>query len=199
MAGMAKEHLSFDLPKVLETYCTALPLLSMIETQIASVPIPTPVPTSAGHAKFDFPSFTCYQELWRWVERLLWRAIILAARLNSGLWTWLSHYTTCSRYWPANFRTLHRSTINTIHLRALVLSPPCLPTSSRDSSKSSSWLQAARTAVNEYRAILTVSTSFPRAGQRNVRVEEFVDLCVAVWEASGGLGDHAGWVIEVCH
>lgn len=30
-----------------------------------------------------------------------------------------------------------------------------------------------------------------------MKVEDFVDLCVAVWEASGAVGDHAGWVIDV--
>lgn len=38
---------------------------------------------------------------------------------------------------------------------------------------------------------------FPQARERNVKVEEFVDLCVAVWKASGAAGEHAGWVIDV--
>jgi hypothetical protein len=58
-------------------------------------------------------------------------------------------------------------------------------------------VQTARSVVQEYRAILTVSTHFPRAGEKNVKVENFVDLCVAVWEASGEVGDHANWVIDV--
>lgn len=45
--------------------------------------------------------------------------------------------------------------------------------------------------------MLNVSTKFPRAGERNVLVEEFVDLCVATWEASGAVGEHAGWVLDV--
>jgi hypothetical protein len=28
-------------------------------------------------------------------------------------------------------------------------------------------------------------------------VEDFVDLCVAVWEAAGSVGEAAGWVIDV--
>lgn len=45
--------------------------------------------------------------------------------------------------------------------------------------------------------MLNVSTKFPRAGERNILVEEFVDLCVAIWEASGVKGEHIGWVIDV--
>ena len=45
--------------------------------------------------------------------------------------------------------------------------------------------------------MLNVSTMFPRAGERNVLVEEFIDLCVATWEASGAVGEHVGWVLDV--
>jgi len=45
--------------------------------------------------------------------------------------------------------------------------------------------------------ILISSTSFPRAREHNVKVEEFADLSVAIWEAAGGAGEHAGWVIDV--
>ena len=45
--------------------------------------------------------------------------------------------------------------------------------------------------------MLDITTKFPRAGERNVLVEEFVDLCVATWEASGAVGEHAGWVLDV--
>ncbi|TFY78584.1 hypothetical protein EWM64_g5428 [Hericium alpestre] len=64
-------------------------------------------------------------------------------------------------------------------------------------SSAPAWLPAARRAVREYRDILSVCTHFPRAGERNIKVEEFVDLCVAVWVASGASGEHAGWVIDI--
>ncbi len=51
--------------------------------------------------------------------------------------------------------------------------------------------------MQEYRAILSVSTSFPKAGERNTKVEDLVDLSVAVWEADGAVGEYAGWVIDV--
>ncbi|KAL0066998.1 hypothetical protein AAF712_005987 [Marasmius tenuissimus] len=58
-------------------------------------------------------------------------------------------------------------------------------------------MHTARSVIQEYRAILNVSTTFPKAGERNHKVEDFVDLCVAVWEASGGVGEYTGWVLDV--
>lgn len=92
----------------------------------------------------------------------------------------------------------HRSTVAALHLRALVLRAR-LPGLARglDAEKPPPWLNDARQVIQEYRAILGASTRFPRAGEWNVKVEDFVDLCVAVWEASGAIGDHASWVIDV--
>ena|ERR1700722_12567102 len=195
--GMSHEKLDADNQhKALAIYGRALPLLKTIETELTSLPNPIPA-SGKGPGKFDFTSFTVFRELWRWVERLLWRAIVIAARIRQDLWMWLSHYSSCSKYWPADFRADHRCAINTIYLRALILSPPSSSTVNRDLGKPPPWLQTARSVVNEYRALLTVSTQFPGAGERNVKVEEFVDLCVALWEASGAIGEHAGWVIDV--
>jgi hypothetical protein len=55
----------------------------------------------------------------------------------------------------------------------------------------------ARRAIQDYRDILNASTRFPRAGERNVRVEELTDLCVAVWEAGGSKSGDAAWVMDV--
>ncbi|KAJ6516759.1 hypothetical protein C8R47DRAFT_1088233 [Mycena vitilis] len=198
--GMANEKLFPSEPdKALAVYCTALPLLSMTETELVSNT--TPIGTSG---KLNFASFTRFRELWRWVESIIWRAVVVGARIcdinredtHNVLWSWLAHYSACSAYWPSNFRTTHRCTISTLYIRALVLrhSSPLPPA---DIGKPPPWLHTARSVIQEYRAILSVCTRFPRAGQRNVKVEDFVDLCVAVWEASGGVGDYAGWVIDV--
>ena len=184
--------------EALEALNHALPLLTKIETEITSIPPANTLPASGtGHANINYTSFSTFRELWRWVSRLLWRATVIAARTNTNLWTWLSHYSACSQYWPANFRPKHRSAINTVYLRALVLSSPSSLVQDRRSGKLPPWLHTARTVINEYRAILAVSTRFPKAGERNVKVEEFVDLCVAVWEVSGAVGGYAGWVIDV--
>jgi len=233
---MALEKLSPTTPeKALHSYRTALPLLTVAQAEISAV-LPSTVlssSTSSGGGKVDFPSFTRFREVWRWVERLIWRAIVLTSRTcnvnneEDTLWTWLSHYTACSVHWPATFRSRHRSVISVLHLHALVLRAKSSPAPASPLTPSLSysalplpppspylappqplppqeqprrpplWVQTARSVVQEYRAILTVSTRFPRAGERNIKVENFVDLCVAVWEASGEVGDHAGWVIDV--
>ncbi|KAL4247865.1 hypothetical protein ABKN59_007479 [Abortiporus biennis] len=87
-------------------------------------------------------------------------------------------------------RPEYRSTVLTIHLRALILR-------ARSPLKPPRWISGARSIIQEFRGILSVSTHFPRAGERNTRVEDFVDLCVAVWEADGAIGEYAGWVLDV--
>jgi hypothetical protein len=59
------------------------------------------------------------------------------------------------------------------------------------------WITEARTLLGEYRLVLAACTFFPRAGERNVKVEEYCDALVAVWERSGARGSDASWVIEV--
>ncbi|KAJ3986517.1 hypothetical protein F5890DRAFT_984310 [Lentinula detonsa] len=211
LQGMSHEKLFPDKPrKALETYSAAFPLLTIVETELASTF--APVLTSTG--KIDFSSFTRFREVWRWVERLLWRAIVLSSRIfnvhhdhkvtscreSDSLWTWLEHYSSCSVYWPSNFRTSHRSTISVIYLRALVLrhgSETSLPALVGTARKSPHWMNTARSVIQEYRAILNVSTKFPKAGERNHKVEDFAEQCVAVWEASGAVGEYGGWVLDV--
>lgn len=231
---MAHERLSPSEPqKALQAYGKMLPFISSLKSDF-TVKVS---PRSSG--TFDFSVFQQQRELWRWVERLLWRAVVLTSQspersIDSQpelhLWKWLDCYASCSSSWPANFRTIHRSTVYSIHLRALVLKhgvlSPQASSHALESSKSpstpsatpsvkavsiasspsqadsqstvaSSWLQSARKVVQEYRAVLTESTKFPRAGERNWKVEDFVDLCVAIWEAHGAVGDYAGWVIDV--
>ncbi|KAJ6558200.1 hypothetical protein B0H19DRAFT_1028834 [Mycena capillaripes] len=200
LQGMSNEKLFPTEPdKALAVYCTALPLLSMTESELGSNTTPI-----AASGKLNFTSFIRFRELWRWVESIIWRAVVVGAHIcdinredtHNVLWSWLAHYSTCSAYWPSNFRTAHRCTISTLYIRALVLRN-CSPLPPADIGKPPPWLHTARSVIQEYRAILSVCTRFPRAGERNVKVEDFVDLCVAVWEASGAVGDYTGWVIDV--
>lgn len=192
----------------LKSYGGALPLLSLFESELAALASMAPLTTTAT-GKLDFKHFSHFRELWRWIERLLWRAIALCATSSNlqmldstrvdSIWVWLKHYMACSTYWPPSFRTQHRSVILSLHLRSLVIlyTSPSQIASSADSYKSPQWLQVARSVVAECRSVLSVCTQFPRAGERNAKVEDFVDLCVAVWEASGAMGEHSGWVIDV--
>lgn len=214
---MAHEKLSHTDPKpALASYRKAIPLLSLAVSEISAFPPSTTAPASSGVGRVNFHSFTRFRELWRWVERLIWRAVVLTSRScdinddaqENSVWTWFAHYMACSAHWPPTFRCRHRSMISVLHLQALVLrartfpispstpqsTPPIVPCYIR---KRPLWMQTARSVVQEYRAILTVSTRFPRVGERNVKVENMVDLSVAVWEASGEVGDSAGFVIDV--
>ncbi|KAL1688777.1 hypothetical protein GGG16DRAFT_126942 [Schizophyllum commune] len=209
LKGMSYENLHPDeYRSALEQYAEALPILSFIKTELTL----TSTPSASG--AIDFSSFTRYRELWRWVDRLLWRAIVLASRCCDvfdddttkvdSLWTWLTHYGALSTYWPPDFHCELRSTVCVLHLRALVLRHGHAPDESAigssptaTTSKPPPWVHAARVVTQEYHAILTASSTFPRAGERNKRVEDFVDLCVAVWETGGAFGEHAGWVIDI--
>jgi len=216
---MSRERLSPSEPqKALKAYSNAIPLFSSLRSEIT--------PKSSG--TLDFTVFHQLRELWRWVERLLWRAVVLSSRTTdlysqgqpeSQLWQWLDHYASCSAHWPPNFRTVHRSTVYSLHIRALILKndglssrhphhapPSSLPSTATSAStsptqsetQSHNWINSARSIVQDYRAILNASTKFPRAGERNMEVENFVDLCVAIWETHGAVGGQAGWVIDVC-
>lgn len=207
-SGMATERLYPSEPrKALDIYTTALPILASLTTEAAR-PTPSTSATPSGPGKLEFTAFTRYREPWRWAERLLWRAIILASQkrtypsADAGsdddlLWRLFTQYRAC--LWPPTFRTEHRATISVLQIRAHILR-------SKDEGgvqvggapiPQPSWAPVVRQVIQEYQAILTASTTFPRAGERNVKVEEFVDLCVAVWEACGAIGEHAGWVIDV--
>jgi hypothetical protein len=196
---MSQEKLFPSEPhKALEIYGSVSPLLALAVSQVATPSTPSSSPTS---------SFSHVREMWRWVDRLIWRAVVLCSQTSNlhssegdadSIWTWFSHYSTCSASWPADFCTVHRSTISVLYLRALILrhGHTSIKTNNRP-EKPPLWLHTARSVVNDYRAVLNTCTTFPKAGERNVKVEDFVDLCVGVWEASGAVGDYAGWVIDV--
>ncbi|KAG6874001.1 hypothetical protein C0995_007958 [Termitomyces sp. Mi166 len=203
LQGMSHEKLSPSSPQMaLNAYGTALPLLESLGSTFSDQ-------TSAASTLATNPKvFTQQRELWRWVERLLWRAIVVSASIVGSptvpcedVWTWFRHYAACSIHWPATFRTWHRSTISVLYLRATILRyHPLLasqPILSAVGGGEKSWLHTARTVMSDYRAILGACTTFPRAGERNVRVEDFVDLCVGVWEAGGASGEGTGWVIDI--
>lgn len=196
-----------DPEHALKSYGAAIPLLSKITSEL----VLNAAPSSSGRS--NLLSFTQYRELWRWVERLLWRAVTISSRISNiyqdgsspgnktSIWTWFKHYSACCVYWPPSFRTAHRSTISVLYLRAFILryspSSDMSLSTIETQQKAPAWLSNARSVINDYRAVLNVSTSFPCAGERNVKVEDFVDLCVGVWEASGARGDSTGWANDV--
>lgn len=188
---MSHEKISpFDPQDALDAYLIVSPLLKSISSEI-----PCSLPSKTGSLGSDPGSFIRYRELWRWTERLLRRSIFLAAGLNdlenqdSPIWVLFDNHRSCSAHWPATFRPQFRSTVLALHLRALIVRSRI--------SKPPRWISIARSIIQEYRTLLSISTQFPRAGERNEKVEDFIDLCVAVWEADGAFGEDAGWVVDV--
>ncbi|KIP07862.1 hypothetical protein PHLGIDRAFT_70390 [Phlebiopsis gigantea 11061_1 CR5-6] len=185
-----------DTRKALEVYLTGVSYIDDVVPVIQrslNTASPQVVSTSSG-------SFAKFRELWRWSERLLRRAIILTAQTSNAstdesFWALQSTYRACSAHWPPAFRPELRSTVATIHVRAFVLRARELPSDALR-AKTPRWISTARSVLQELRALLSVCTHFPKAGERNVRVEDFVDLCVAVWEADGAVGEYAGWAID---
>lgn len=207
---MSHEKLTPEDPRT--AFTTYLKARSLIAAVVAEVPASVPVkPPPTTKDTSDSTTYSRYRELWRWVERLLRRAIIVAGRIvdlscedeeQAALWSLFDHYQTCSTHWPATFRPEQRSMVSVLHLHALVMrvriaSPPSGDPSQDSSPKPQRWISTARSVIQSYRAILSVTTRFPRAGERNVKVEDLVDLSVAVWEADGAVGEYAGWVIDV--
>ncbi|KAG8935289.1 hypothetical protein FRC01_003040 [Tulasnella sp. 417] len=128
--------------------------------------------TPQGKTKTDL--FTKYRELWRWAERTLRGAVILSARA----------------------RPYCRSAIYTLHMRALCLAPPGIEPRDPSALSKQAWRDEARRLASEMKVILENITEFPRAGEVNHRVLDFVDLCVAAWEKGGFDETDAGWVID---
>ncbi|KAI0370661.1 hypothetical protein BV20DRAFT_1052115 [Pilatotrama ljubarskyi] len=204
LKGMAYETLNAsDVQRAFTAYYAASPLIANV---VAEIPTYVPPAPAAGPGSADSSSFARYRELWRWVERVLRRAIILCARIcdvsrtdgeNGALWQLLQQYHACSAHWPPPFRAEQRSAIAVLHLRALILRARAGPAPKAGAGGSHRWISTARSVVQECRAILSVSTSFPKAGESNTKVEDLVDLSVAAWEADGAVGEYAGWVIDV--
>ena len=215
LTGMSLEKLApADTSKILSVYLIATQALPTIESNISrSFPLNPQHASSSGPGHIDTPSFSRYRELWRWIERLLRRAIVIATRicsLNSTqeavLWMLFSQYQTCSAHWPPTFRPAHRSIVTELFIRALVLRarlpgrpPPSFYTYFRPGTPDVQTTASvvARRAIQDYRDILNASTHFPKAGERNVKVEELTDLCIAVWETGGSKSGDAAWVMDV--
>ncbi|PVF93840.1 hypothetical protein CPB86DRAFT_835149 [Serendipita vermifera] len=187
LQGMAREKLGQE-EEALNAYEAAIPILN--DLRIAHA-------TSANTQSSVDPSFSKYRELWRWAERLLWRASCLSSRLGSmqRALAVCRAYATQSQYFPPSFRPKHRSVVTSLFLYGLLLTAPGYSTDATQTKLS--WITEARTLLGEYRLVLATSTRFPKAGERNEKVEEFCDAVMAVWERSGARGNDAGWAIEM--
>ncbi|KAH9061154.1 hypothetical protein EDB87DRAFT_1830990 [Lactarius vividus] len=190
LQGMSLEMLTpADTSRILSVYLIATQALPTIESNISrSFPQNPLHASSSGPGHIDTPSFSRYRTQ------------------EAVLWMLFSQYQTCSAHWPPTFRSAHRSTVTELFIRALVLRarlpgrpPPSFYAHFRpgtlDVRVTASLV--ARRAIQDYRDILNASTHFPKAGERNDKVEELTDLCVAVWEAGGSKSGDAAWVMDI--
>jgi hypothetical protein len=173
--------------EALGAYEAALPLLQNL--RIAHV---VPSQTQSD------PSFIKYRELWRWAERLLWRASCLASKYApvKRAMEIFRVYATHAQFFPPSFRPNHRGVVTALHVQGLLLTSPGSSIAPANQTRLA-WVTEARTLLGEYRLVLAACTVFPKAGERNVKVEEYCDALMAVWERSGARGSEASWVIEV--
>lgn len=239
--------------QAIRVYYKALPLLAALRNELGISTKPSPSTSSTSNAVFSQ-----LRELWRWVERLMWRAVVLNAKVadvfnsptsvsgtstptpaslqvdssKNTLWAWLDLYGALGTTWPPLFRSKHRSTVYNIHLRAFIIrlggitpsrsftvygsspsntaTPSTVPpTAPSDPLDRETVRTSALTTVSSYKSVLGASTRFPRAGEKNIKVEEFVELCVVLWESGWVHGDDKNtrtqleedlgtrWVIDV--
>ncbi|KAG9088376.1 hypothetical protein FS749_002215, partial [Ceratobasidium sp. UAMH 11750] len=170
--GMAHERL-LDGTAAALAYEAALPLIAAF----------VPRPGEKG-------AFEERRELWRWAEMLLYRASVVSATYQSSedALRLMKVYCVVAVHWPASFRPHHRATLYTLYIRTLCL------TGTRGTP---TWRDDARRTANEMRAVLGSTTAFPHAGEVNSKVLDFVDGCVALWEAGGEEEEDATWVVDI--
>lgn len=108
--------------------------------------------------------------------------------------------------WSPGFRPHGCRTALSLQLRALCLHPPFTPPTSLSinnnstrsiSSSRTTWHRDAQDCARYYQKVLESHITFPRAGERNDVVNDFVDMCMAIWERGGCMESEAPWVTEV--
>ncbi|KAF8321268.1 hypothetical protein DL93DRAFT_2052034 [Clavulina sp. PMI_390] len=173
------------------------------------------ISTTAKSEKSDAASFRDQRELWRWVERLLRRrAIVASQRLPVEVaLPYLKIYRDYAYRWPPTFRPIGAAAVFSLYLRGLCLAPPFPRPTSLSISNSTSlpsptsgsvvaarrktWYQDAHECAEQLQKTLEASTVFPRAGEVNWDVNDFVDLCMGIWERGGCDEQEAEWIIDV--
>ncbi|KDQ07095.1 hypothetical protein BOTBODRAFT_192620 [Botryobasidium botryosum FD-172 SS1] len=185
--GMAHEKL--------DNVSAALTAYDAAATSLERLALAKTIP-SGDRQKWEM--FNRHRELWRWAERALRRAAILASTtkdIQEAL-RFLRLYTFYSSRWPSTFRPSSRGVVYTLCLRALCLTAP-IPLKTSNSARQK-WLEDSHRVAKEYKAVLHATKRFPRAGRINPAVLDFVDLCMAIWER-GGCGEsdaEIGWVVD---
>jgi hypothetical protein len=210
---MSRESLN-QISAALQAYDAGLRLIESLDL----------LAVAAKDEKTPSAAFKEYRELWRWVERLLRRRCVIASRRlcvtlcfvwryllisNSpvdGAISYLNTYRNYALKWSPGFRPYGCGTVLSLQLRALCLHPPFPPPTSLSinnnsarsiSSSRTAWHRDAQDCAQYYQKVLETHITFPRAGERNDVVNDFVDMCMAIWERGGCMESEAAWVTEV--
>jgi hypothetical protein len=148
-------------------------------------------------------NFDSHREAYRWISKALCRGAILTGRTGDidPCLRFLRTYHLLSQSWPGSFRPLQQQLMLNLYMRALRVSYPAsklaVPqkgykwflTGKEEMGVGTSaeiWSREMRSVLGHGKTLLTVTTSFPKAGDVNVPVETFVNECVVLWEKGGG-------------
>ena len=130
----------------------------------------TALPLCKGKQK----AFKDVAECYRWMELILYHALLLSTKTKDDPQQWTHAYSSLSSFWPPTFRVSHRCTICRL---LLSLSSP------------------SKAIVDEYKTLLAAKYHFPSAGERNTEVEEYLDRCMTIWLDGKKKGN---WIVDVC-
>lgn len=159
-------------------------------------------------------SFSTYREAHRWISRALSRGTVISAR-STHLHTTLAFartYHLIAREWPTSFRPRQRQVMLSIYLRVLhaaYMPYPALPPKKgtrwfvfdkefpAKGSMADIWLRESRAVMSQGQRLLNETTKFPKAGEVNWLVVNFIQRCVELWERSGLLEQEARETIKL--
>ncbi len=192
--------------QALECYCAALTLLLQIpdfQRAHAFAFLSDTPPSTTQASPRTAPAFPAYRESLRWISTALCRGAVLSARgaQHDVTLRWLRDYHAFAHAWPASFRPRQRMFMLNLYMRALhaacpadrhALVPPEYQWSTQinlgetaTGSAHQIWTREVRQAMQHGQELLAATTSFPRAGEVNGPVTDYIKGCVALWQKGG--------------
>lgn len=135
--------------------------------------------------------FASRREALRWLSKALARATVISGRSDDLQRTlrFARAYHTIGRDWPIPFRPKQRQAMLDIYLQALQADRPPTPILR--------WQKETRSALIHGQRLLGGTTTFPRAGETNWAVINFIERSVELWEDGGMQQDDARQVISI--
>lgn len=202
--------------EALACYTEAIRLYSDLPSLVIPLANSFLVKEAPLESTFNNSTFMGLREAHRWVARALCRGSVLAARQPHVDVTlrFVRSYHAIAQLWPSTFRPSQRSFMLKLYLSALHnsyiphpssrASPgfqwlvfPMPSTIMPNGTVAQIWSREAVTAMEQGMVLLGQVTEFPKAGNINWRVVEFMQACVRLWERSGYQQSVASQAIKV--